>query len=250
MTDASLRGRKSPLTAIEIIVIICFSTAGAVVHGSLGLGAALVAGPALVVIDPGFAPGPLIVIGQIVGFRHAFVERQHTDRQAVRHLVVGLPFGLAAGLAVLSAMSDKMLGILIGSLAAAAAISLLCGLRIRRTSSVEMATGFATAFTSITAGLPGPPLVLTFSEMKPATLGGTFATFVLMVAAAGLIGLVVTGEFGRHELELTGWLAPGVVLGLAIARFVRPYVDRSWFRPAVLIVALAGGIALILRQLT
>ena len=219
------------------------------VHGSLGLGAALVAGPALVAIDPGFAPGPLIVIGQIVGFRHAIVERQHTDRRAVRHCVVGLPFGLVAGLAVLTAISDEMLGLLIGSLTAAAAISLLCGLRIRRNPPVEMATGFAAAFTSVTAGLPGPPLVLTFSDMKPATLRGTFATFVLMVAAAGFAGLVVTGEFGRHELELTGWLAPGVVLGLAIARFVRPYVDRTWFRPAVLLVALAGAIALILRQL-
>ena len=220
------------------------------VHGSLGLGAALVAGPALVAIDPGFAPGPLMVIGQIVGLRHAIVERRHTDRRAVRHCVLGLPFGLAAGLAVLTAISDKMLGLLIGSLTAAAAISLLCGLRIRRTPSVEVATGFATAFASVTAALPGPPLVLTFSDMKPATLRGTFATFVLMVAAAGLIGLVVTDEFGRHELELTAWLVPGVVLGLTAARFVRPYVDRSWFRPAVLIVALAGGIALILRQLT
>lgn len=191
-----------------------------------------------------------MVIGQIVGLRHAIVERRHTDRRAVRHCVLGLPFGLAAGLAVLTAISDKMLGLLIGSLTAAAAISLLCGLRIRRTPSVEVATGFATAFASVTAALPGPPLVLTFSDMKPATLRGTFATFVLMVAAAGLIGLVVTDEFGRHELELTAWLVPGVVLGLTAARFVRPYVDRSWFRPAVLIVALAGGIALILRQLT
>ena len=220
------------------------------VHGSLGMGAALIAGPALVAIDPGFAPGPLMVIGQIVGIRHAIVERRHTDRRAVRHCTLGLPFGLAAGLAVLTAISDKMLGLLIGSLTAAAAISLLCGLRIRRTPSVEVATGFATAFASVTAALPGPPLVLTFSDMKPATLRGTFATFVLMVAAAGLIGLVVTGEFGRHELGLTAWLVPGVVLGLTAARFVRPYVDRSWFRPAVLIVALAGGIALILRQLT
>lgn len=219
------------------------------VHGSLGLGAALVAGPALVAIDPGFAPGPLMVIGQIVGFRHAIVERRHTDRRAVRHCVVGLPFGLAAGLAVLTAISDKTLGLLIGSLTAAAAIALMFGLRIRRNPPVEMATGFATAFTSVTAGLPGPPLVLTFSDMKPPTLRGTFATYVLMVAAFGLIGLVVTGEYGRHELELTGWLLPGVLLGLAIARFVRPYVDRSWFRPAVLVVALAGAVALILRQL-
>jgi len=30
---------------------------------------------------------------------------------------------------------------------------------------------------------------------------------------------------------------------------VRPYLDRNWFRPAVLSVALAGGVALIIGQL-
>ena len=220
------------------------------VQGSLGLGAALVAGPALVAIDSGFAPGPLIVVGQIVGLRHFYVEREHTDRRAVRHCAIGLPFGLAAGLAVLTTISEQMLGLLIGAVAAAAAISLLCGLRIRRNAPVEAATGLAAAFTSVTAGLPGPPLVLSFSDMKPATLRGTVATFVLLVAIAAVVGLVAADEFGRREIELTGWLIPGVVFGLVISRFVRPHMDRTWFRPAVLIVALTGAIALILRQLT
>lgn len=208
------------------------------------------AGPALVAIDPGFAPGPLIVGSQIVGLRNVIVERNHTDRTAVRRCAIGLPFGLAAGLAVLAVANDRVIALLVGSFAAAGAISLLLGLQVTRSPRIEVATGTAVAFSSVTAALPGPAFALTFSEMKPATLRGTVGSVFFMVAVAAMIGLLATGEFGGHELELIGWLIPGILLGLGLARFVRPFLDRAWFRPAVLLVALAGGIALILRQLT
>lgn len=200
-------------------------------------------------IDPSFAPGPLIVVGQIVGLRNVIVERDHTDRLAVRRCAVGLPFGLVAGLAVLTVVSDRVIALFVGSFAAAGAISLLLGIRIRRSPRVEVATGTAVAFSSVTAALPGPAFALTFSEMKPAALRGTVGTVFFMVAVIAMGGLIATGEFGLYELELVGWLIPGILLGLSLARFVRPFVDRAWFRPAVLLVAFAGGVALILRQL-
>ena len=209
---------------------------------------ALVAGPALVAIDPSFAPGPLIVVAQIVGVRNVIVERSHIDRRAVGRCAIGLPFGLAAGLVVLSMVSGDVIALLVGSLAAAGALSLLCGLRIARSPRVEVATGAAVAFSSMTAALPGPAFVVTFSDMKPATLRGTVGSVFFMVAVAAMIGLLATGEFGFYEIELIGWLVPGIFLGLFLARFVRPFLDRAWFRPAVLLVALSGGLALILRQ--
>ena len=218
-------------------------------QGCLGIGLALVAGPALVAIDPAFAPGPLIVVAQIVGVRNVVVERSYTDRQAVGRCAIGLPFGLGAGLVVLSLVSDEVIALLVGSLAAAGALSLLCGLRIVRSPRIEVATGAAVGFSSMTAALPGPPFVVTFSDMKPATLRGTVGSVFFMTAVAAMIGLLATGKFGTYEVELIGWLVPGIILGLFLARFVRPFLDRTWFRPAVLLVALAGGIALILRQI-
>ena len=206
-------------------------------------------GPALVAIDPGFAPGPLIVVGQIVGLRNVIAERDHTDRQAVRRCAIGLPFGLAAGLAILATVGDRVIALFVGGFAAVGAVSLLFGFRIRRSPRVEVLTGSAVAFSSVTAALPGPAFALTFSEMKPATLRGTVGSVFFMVAVTAMIGLIATGEFGGEELELIGWLIPGILLGLVLARYVRPFLDRAWFRPTVLVVAFAGGIALILRQL-
>jgi uncharacterized membrane protein YfcA len=81
--------------------------AGAVVHGSVGIGLTLVAGPALIAIDPGFAPGPLLVAGQLVGVRHMYAERQHLDQATYRRCVLGLPIGIGLGVVVLAMMSEK-----------------------------------------------------------------------------------------------------------------------------------------------
>ena len=85
--------------------------------------------------------------------------------------------------------------------------------------------------------------------MEPATMRGTTSAFVMTQALIGFVAIVATDNFGTDELELTGWLIPGVLLGLFAARYVRNYVDRSWFRPAVLTMALVGGVALVIRHL-
>lgn len=225
------------------------SAAGAVVQGCLGIGFGLVAGPALVAIDPDFAPGPILLAGQVIGVRHALMERAHTDRAAFRRCVIGLPVGLVAGIATAAMVSDRMLAIVVGSLTAVAAALLLAGVRIRRTPRTDVAAGGATAFASVTAGLPGPPLVLNFSDMSPAQMRGTSSSFILAVAATGLTGLALAGLFGAHEVELTVRLLPGIAAGMFGARSVRPYLDRDWFRPAVLFIAMLGALALVARQL-
>lgn len=62
----------------------CFSAAGAVSQGCLGIGLALVVGPALVAIDPGFAQGERLGIEQ-----HKGQTRRHGDQPARCRIPVG-----------------------------------------------------------------------------------------------------------------------------------------------------------------
>jgi len=223
--------------------------AGAIVHGSVGIGLGLVATPALISIDPAFAPGPLLLAAQVIGARHVLAEYSKADIQAWKRGLYGLPFGVAGALIVLAMLSDKMLAMLVGSLTAMAAAMLLLGWDLSRTPKAESTAGAVCAFAALTAAMPGPPLVCVYSDMKPSMMRPTAALLILSVAVVGFFSLLVSGNFGSHEFELLLWLMPGVIMGLIASRWVRPFLDKPWFRPLVLVIALIGGLALVGRQL-
>lgn len=237
------------MTGVEIAIIIGLTIAGSIVHGSIGIGLGLVAAPALVSIDPAFAPGPLLLAGQIVGARHVLAEYKSADLDAWKRGLFGVPVGVGVALVLLAIMSDRVLSILVGSLTAMAAAMLLLGLNLSRTPRAETAAGAACAFASLTAAMPGPPLVCVYADMKPSVMRPTASLLILSVAAVGFVSLLLSGNFGNHEFELLLWLMPGVIIGLVAARWVRPHIDKPWFRPLVLVIALIGGLALVARQL-
>ena len=237
------------MSAVELVLAIAAVAGGAIVQGSVGVGLSLVAAPALVAIDPTFIPGPLVIVGQVVGIRHIIVEGRHIDWQAIRHALWGLPVGIVGGLAVFELVPERVRTILIGALVAGSALILLAGFRLRQTRRTEIAGGLTCSFGAMAAALPGAPLGICFSEMRPPVLRSTSSTYILFVGAVGIGLLAARGSFGLHELRLVGYAVPGMFIGLAISRVVRPFLDRTWFRPAVLSVALAGGLALIIGQL-
>lgn len=156
---------------------------------------------------------------------------------------------MIGAIVLLEVLSDKWLAIIVGSLTAAAAILLLSGWNLIRTPRAEIAAGAGCAFASLTAALPGPPLVCVYSDMRPPMMRPTSALLIFSVATIGFFSLLFTGNFGSREFELLLWLVPGVVIGLVASRWVRPHLDRPWFRPMVLIMAMIGGLGLVVRQL-
>lgn len=237
------------MTGVEVALVLLLAAAGATVQGSIGIGYALVAGPGLAAIDTAFIPGPLLLIGLIVGTRHIFAEFDDIDRPAIGRCFLGLPVGLVAGFAVLNAMDDRLLGIAVGAATALAAVAMLFGLSVRRTPVVEVVAGAATGFCAVSAALPGPPFVAAFSDLRPAAMRSTASLFISSLIVISLVPMALSGRFAGHEVRLLALLVPGTIGGLLLARYVRPLLERPWFRPLILIVAAVGGIALVLRNL-
>jgi len=237
------------MTTTQIVLVLLFAAAGATVHGSIGIGIGLVAGPGLVAIDPAFAPGPLLLMGQVVGLRHLIAEWGDLDRDALKHGLLGVPIGMVVGIALLQAVDQQTMSLLVGGATVIGTLILLTGLRISRNTRTDVGAGALASFGATVAGLPGPPLVAVYSEMTPACMRATCSGVIGVISVLAFFSLAATGNFGTTEAGLLALVMPGVSVGLVIARFVRPYVNRPGFRQIVLILALLGGAALIVRTL-
>lgn len=232
-----------------MVVVVVATGFGAAVQGCTGIGLTLVAGPLLFAVDAEFAPGPLLVVGLVISARHLVVEGRHIDRHGLSRFLIGAPVGIVVGLLVLTSVSDRAMALIVGSAVLVAALVVLSGVHPRRSDRSLVVGGTFTALSSVTAGLPGPPVVIVFHDAAPPVLRSTTAAFLIPLAVVSVASMAAVGEFGGHEVELSLRMLPGIVLGLIGSRWLRPIVDRSWFRPTVLTLATVGGAALVLRNL-
>lgn len=246
---APVLGYNPSVSVLMYLIVFAACAAGSMVQGSIGIGLGLVAGAALVSVDPAFAPGPLLIAGTFISARHLAAEFDAIDRPGLRTALTGLPIGVLAGLAILLAIDERALALGIGAAICIAAVALLAGIRPPTSTTVKFVGGMLTAFCGIAAGVPGPPFVLAFNELKPASIRATNGAFTVALSAVSLVVLIIADRFGRDEAVLLALMVPGIVFGLVVARWVRPQLERPWFRPVILLVALAGGAALIVRNL-
>jgi uncharacterized membrane protein YfcA len=131
----------------------------------------------------------------------------------------------------------------------ASAVAVLAGAAPRRTRTTLLGVGAFTAFTGVTAGLPGPPITIAYHDAPPPMLRATGSVFISLFIVAATALLVGFGEYGRREVELTLLLVPPVLVGLLVARYLRPLIDVTVFRPVIVVLAGLGGLALILTEL-
>ncbi len=237
------------MSVVEYLIALLVLTIGGGVQATLGIGAGLVAGPALTVIDPALVPGPLLAMGMIVTVRNAIGDRRSTDLTAWRRAVLGAPIGLALGVIFLSYIDADALSLVIGSFVLISVGLQVGGLRPPRGVLANYLAGSATAFSSTVAALPGPMFVIFHGHREPGTVRGTMATFMLVITPVILMLLAFDGRFGLRHMALTASLAPGMFLGLALGKVLRPRVAVHRFRFVILTVASLSAVALIVKTL-
>ncbi|WP_428122284.1 TSUP family transporter [Candidatus Poriferisodalis sp.] len=236
------------MSVAEYVVAALFIAVGAGTQACIGIGMGLIAGPILVVMEPTFVPGPMLMVAGGINLRNAIADRTSLKATALRRQLTAAPLGLVGGVALLSALSDRSLAIAVSLFVLLAVAVQAAGTRPPEGRLADYAAGAGTAFSSSVAAVPGPVYAVFASHWKPAALRATLATYMLIVGTAIIVALVIIGDFGLRQLWLGLGLLPAVALGLPIGRWLRPRLAGPRFRMIVLGVAATSATVVLIRQ--
>ena len=234
----------SPAT---LVVATSIMMIGSAIQAALGIGLALVAVPALVLLEPKFVPGPMLLASIVLAVATAWRDRSAIARGELWRSLVGLAAGTVIGAFAFSRIGAPHLARVFGVLILVAVGVSVCGVAVRRTPSILVVAGMAAGIMGTMVGIHGPPIALVFQDAGPRRIRATLGAFFAVGYAASVTALAWTGGFGRRELALTVALFPGVVIGWRLARSVERLLDPARTRWAVLAFAAVTAVLLLVR---
>ena len=233
----------------DIIIASLTVLVGSTLQGSIGFGFGLFASPILVLIDPQLVPAPLLLLTLVLTSFLVVRERTAIDIRGLRWALVGRMAGTVVAGGVLSLISVQHIELLFGFLVLVGVTMSVSGLRFQPRRRVLFGAGLLSAVMGTIASIGGPPMALVYQDAPASRLRATMSAFFWVGTILSLFILRLVGRFGATEINLTILLLPALFLGLLMSRWTSSFVDGRYTRPAVLLLATAGGLVVIFRQL-
>lgn len=233
----------------EALIATAIVALGALVQASIGIGFSLVAVPVLLLLDPVYVPGPMLVNSIALTAGTALREHTHIDLHGLGSAFTGRVLGTALGAGALLLLPERELTLGMGGLILLAVALSVLDLHPVRTRAVLAGAGTLSGFMGTTSTIAGPPLALAYQAEAGPRLRSTLAANLLFGAVLSLIAVTAVGRFGLAELRAAGVLLPGLALGFALSGPAKGRLDTGYTRAAVLGVAAVGGLAVIARAL-
>lgn len=234
---------------VQAFIFVVIATASCL-QGSIGFGFALVAAPLLILIDPSFVPGPVMVNSAVLTLFILLREHQSVDLTAVRWAVLGNVAGTALAGTALSLVGAYGFSLLFSAVVLAAVFLSAMGFHPRVTQRNLIVAGAASGFMGTTSSIGGPPMALLFQAERGAVLRGNLSAYFLCSTLIGLSMLTFIGRFGKTEVELARSLLPGLFLGFVLSLRTSRFLDRGATRPLVLGLSGAAAVVILLRTLS
>jgi uncharacterized protein len=232
-----------------VVIVLMFLAVilGALIQGSVGFGFALIVVPILALADPESLPATVLLLALPLSSVVAFRERHSIDLLGFYWLTGGRLLGIAGGLGLLVMVPTRYLSVLTGGLILSAVIMSLLDPDFRVKNKTRLVGGgVASGVMGTAAGVGGPPLAIVYQNRPGPELRSTIALSFALGNVVSLLGLVLVGELGEHQLRLALLLFPSLLLGLWGSRKTSEFLDRQrWLRSAILTFAAVCGVAIV-----
>ena len=236
------------MSAEEIAFVAFVVLVGAVLQGSVGFGMGLLASPILILFDPRFVPGPVLLSTLLLTSLLTLRDRHAIDFHGIQWAMVGRIGGTVLAGFVLAVVSSHWMELLLGVAVLFGVVMSVSGLRFRPNRPVLLAAGLLSGLLGTIASIGGPPMALVYQNAEGAQLRGTMSGFFLLGTIVSLAMLSAIGRFGFYELGLALLMLPSILIGFVCSRWTSRHVDQGYTRLAVLVVAAVAGIIVVFRQ--
>lgn len=246
-TGAQTRRRDVPMSPLEIVLALLCVIVGAAVQGSIGFGASLVSIPLLLLVNPMLVPGPAAVAGLTINLIGMGVGVEDADWYGARWAVLGLIPGTVVAAAVLSIATGNAIAVL-SALAVLAAVAVSAfGVRPGSGRRIFLGAGFFSGYLNTTAGVGGPPMALAYQGAPARTLRATLPVVFVAATVLTMITLARTGHLSAVDWRIGLLLAPGGAIGYYATRGIAHRIDGDLLRSAVLVVSAVSAVAALAR---
>lgn len=237
------------MTGFELLLAALILFFACALQGAVGFGSSLIAAPLLVLINPTFVPGPLIVTSLVL---NALVIWREDEKVHPAHLgwsMVGRVPGSALGAIALATLPASQLSIGFGALVLLAVVISVGGWSLAPTSPSIVGAGALSGFMGTATSIGGPPIALLYQHEHGPQFRATVANLLVYGGFISLFMVVIVGEFGWDETVASVAFLPAVIAGFFLSSQLTKHLDRGHTRKAVLVVSGLSAVAVIVKAI-
>lgn len=237
-----------PVDLLELLLVFVIVTAGAMLQGSLGFGLGPLAVPLLLIIDPTFIPGPLLLVSIFLTFSVFRRERKNFHKESFSWAIFGRIIGSIIGAWLLVLIPAEGLNIFYGGLIILAVILSVSGWKLAMVPKNYVLAATLSGLMATAAAMGGPAMAMIYQHGSGPRLRSTLSAIFIIGSFISLGALLWVGKLGLPEIIRAGILLPGIVTGFYLSRFSMTILDKKYLRPAILTVSAISALVLVFNN--
>ncbi|MEO1695085.1 MAG: sulfite exporter TauE/SafE family protein [Pseudomonadota bacterium] len=231
---------------MDIAAVLLVVAFGASVHIALGMGLNLIAIPTLVLINPAYAPGPVLVVSAVITAIAMRTMPIELDRRESISVISGMLIGTAAAIALLATLDTAGFKTAIGVVIIASVALTVAGSSLPITRAMLTASGGAAGLMGTIAGIHAPPIVVQYQRASAKRLRGAILLIIVAGNIATIAALALAGRFGVDDIIAAAILAPAAAVGLWLGPKLAQRISAQQLRNAVLAISAISGALLVI----
>jgi len=222
------------ISAIDLVLAVSVVALGAAIQAAVGFGLALIAAPALLLINRDLVPGPLIAAALYLVCWVAWKERQSIDYSHLKAALMGRLIGSPPAAYLMGTVSAVTFDLLFGGLVLIAVILSLIHTNITASSRNVFLATIASGFMSTISSIGGPPVALVYQNASGPALRANLSVLFIMGCVVSLSALIIVDRFHLEDLLYSFLLFIGVFVGMSCSGPLIRIMDKRSARPWLL----------------